>query len=185
MELIAHHRLWSGRYRLKIVSTKARYGVAIRAAVAEAGLTERVDFLDDLPEEALIDLYRHCAAVVYPSLMEGFGRPALEAMAVERPVILSDIPVHREIFGAAAILITPGSPASWEAAFRRLEEAPEVARLIAAGRPIVKRFGWDRVAREARSGPAALRAGPRGPSYPSLSMVPVKLPHDEMAARCA
>ena len=148
LELIEHHRLWSDRYRLKIVSTKAQYGTAIRAAVVEAGLTGRVDFLDDLLKKALIDLYRYCAAVVFPSSMEAFGRPALEAMAVERPIILSDIPVHREIFGSAAILITPGDLPSWEAAFKRLDDEPNLASLITAARPIVQRFCWHRVAGE-------------------------------------
>lgn len=123
-ELLHHHRLWAGRYRLKIVSTRARYGGVIRAAVGDLGLERRVDFLDGLSEEELIRLYRSCVAVVYPSLMEGFGRPALEGMAVGRPVILSKIPVHEEVFGEAAIFITPGDPGSWERAFGELHTDP-------------------------------------------------------------
>lgn len=109
-ELLQHHRLWATRYRLRIVSTRARYGGVLRAAVRELGLEEKVDFLDDLREPEIIRLYQHCAAVIYPSLMEGFGRPALEGMAVGRPVILSDITVHKESFGEAAVFVTPGEP---------------------------------------------------------------------------
>ena len=95
------------------------------------------------PEAELIDLYRHCAAVVYPSLMEGFGRPALEAMAVGRPAILSDIAVHRELFAEAAIFITPGVPASWAAAFAALEDRAVVAARVAAGLRLAQRYTWE------------------------------------------
>jgi glycosyltransferase involved in cell wall biosynthesis len=139
-ELLLHHNLWAGKYRLKLVSTLTRYGEVIRGIVRELGLERRVDFLDGLSQRELIDLYRGCAAVVYPSLMEGFGRPALEGMAVGRPVILSDIPVHLESFAAAAIFITPGDPASWKRAFAELDgDAPSIAARIDRGLLIARR----------------------------------------------
>jgi glycosyltransferase involved in cell wall biosynthesis len=142
IELLERHPLWADRYRLKIVSTRARYGRAIRARVQELGLARRVDFLDDLPEQELIDLYRGCAALVYPSLMEGFGRPALEALAVGRPVILSDIAVHVESFGEAAIFVTPGEARSWEAAFAALQEPASLETRIARGLRIAAAYSW-------------------------------------------
>jgi glycosyltransferase involved in cell wall biosynthesis len=139
-ELLLHHRLWAGRYRLKLVSTRTRYGKMIRAAVHDLELEHRVDFLDGLPERELIDLYRGSAAVVSPSLMEGFGRPGLEGMAVGRPVILSDIPVHLESFGDAAIFITPGDPASWKRAFSELDcDTASLAARIDRGLAIARR----------------------------------------------
>jgi glycosyltransferase involved in cell wall biosynthesis len=148
IELIENRNLWSTRFRLKIVSSKARYGLAIRRAVSASNLHHLVEFIDDIPESALIDLYRNCTAAVHPSLIEGFSRPAIEAMAVGRPVILSDIPVHREIFGGAAIFVTTGDRGSWEAAFRTLDDDDEVARLTAAGLVVAEKFGWDRVGRD-------------------------------------
>lgn len=142
LELLGHHALWSGRYRLKIVSSKARYGVAIRAAVAELGLENRVEFQDGLSEDRLIALYQNAAAIVYPSLIEGFGRPALEGMAVGRPVILSDIPPHVEIFGEAGIFITPGNAESWQRAFAALDDAPAAADRRARGLAIAARHSW-------------------------------------------
>lgn len=56
---------------------------------------------------ALASLYRHAALFVYPSLYEGFGLPPLEAMACGAPVLLSDIPVFREIFGTSALFCDP------------------------------------------------------------------------------
>jgi glycosyltransferase involved in cell wall biosynthesis len=142
LELLDLHRLWAAKYRLKIVSSKARYGTAIRERVRIHGLSDRVDFLDDLDEGELIEVYRSCAALVYASTMEGFGRPALEAMAVGRPVILSDIPVHRETFADAAIFIIPGQAGTWEAAFDALDNAPKVQERIARGLRIAAGFSW-------------------------------------------
>lgn len=139
-ELLLQHRLWVGRYRLKLVSTRSRYGGVLRDVVRELALAHRVDFLDGLSEPELIDLYRGCTAVVYPSLMEGFGRPALEGMAVGRPVILSDIAVHREAFADAAIFITPGDLETWERAFAELQDPPAVAARISRGLVIARRF---------------------------------------------
>ena len=142
--MIDLHRLWASRYRLKIVSSKARYGNAIRERVQALGLGDRVDFLDDLAEDALIELYRGCDALVYASTMEGFGRPALEAMAVGRPVILSDIPVHMETFAQAAIFVTPGRADTWEAAFAALGNARQVQERIVTGLAIAQNFSWQR-----------------------------------------
>jgi glycosyltransferase involved in cell wall biosynthesis len=139
VELLEHHRLWADRYRLVIVSTRGRYGGVVRDSIRTLGLEQVVDIHDDLTERELIRLYQDCTATVYPSLMEGFGRPALEAMSVGRPVILSDIPVHRENFGGAAIFVSPGNPETWEHAFaflgdqRRIEEASRQGLQVARG----------------------------------------------------
>jgi len=142
LEVLQNHALWSGRYKLKIVSSKARYGVALRAAVAELGLEKRVEFLDGVSEDRLIELYQHAAAVVYPSLIEGFGRPALEGMAAGRPVILSDIPPHVELFSESAIFITPGQVESWRRAFATLDDNQDVEGRKARGLEIASRYSW-------------------------------------------
>lgn len=142
LEVLQNHALWSGRYKLKIVSSKARYGVALRAAVAELGLQKRVEFLDGISEDRLIELYQNAAAVIYPSLIEGFGRPALEGMAAGRPVILSDIPPHVELFSEAAIFITPGQVESWERAFATLDDNEDVEARKARGLAIASRYSW-------------------------------------------
>lgn len=159
IELIENHDLWSQRFQLKIISSKARYGLAIRQAVAASNLNHVVEFADNISESVLIGLYQNCVATVFPSLIEGFGRAPLEAMSVGRPVILSDIPVHREIFDGAAVFITPGDRASWEAAFRVLDNDCEVARLTLAGLAVAQKFGWERAGKDLEN--ALLRFEPR------------------------
>jgi glycosyltransferase involved in cell wall biosynthesis len=86
--------------------------------------------------------------LVFPSLApEGFGRPLIEAMAMQRPVVASDIGPSREILGeAAGLLVPPGDPEALAAALVRLLRDPgERARLGRAGRGRVEaRFALDR-----------------------------------------
>lgn len=51
--------------------------------------------------------YQHCYALIYPSIVEGFGYPPLEAMRYKKPVLASDIGVIREIYGYAPIYFNP------------------------------------------------------------------------------
>lgn len=57
--------------------------------------------------EQLANLYTYAQVLVFPSLMEGFGLPGIEAMAIGTPVICSDIPVFREIYGDACLMFNP------------------------------------------------------------------------------
>lgn len=64
-------------------------------------------------DQELGALYRHCSALLFPSLIEGFGWPPLEATLVGRPVLASNIPVMREILGAGEWLLPTNDPISW------------------------------------------------------------------------
>ncbi len=78
--------------------------------VKTLGLTGHVIFFGKATEEELGDLYTHADALVFPSLMEGFGLPALEALAHGCPVICSDIPVFHEILGEAVTYFPADDP---------------------------------------------------------------------------
>lgn len=77
--------------------------------VSELGISQRVKFLDWVPESDLPGLYSQAEVVVLPSLIEGFGLPALEAMACGTPVIAAANSSYPEVVGSAAILINPHS----------------------------------------------------------------------------
>lgn len=63
-------------------------------------------FVDEKEKGALFQLAK---VFVFPSLYEGFGIPILEAMSQKLPVLVSDIPVHREIAGDGALYFNPGN----------------------------------------------------------------------------
>ncbi len=92
-------------------------------------------------------LYRHALLVALPSIYEGFGLPAVEAMSVGAPLVASDIPVLREVGGDAAVYVSPQEPSSWADAIERLLGDDELrAELAARGRVRGRAFDWSRTA---------------------------------------
>jgi len=98
-------------------------------------------------DDELAALYRGALLLVLPSLAEGFGLPALEAMACGTPVAVSRIPALVETTGNASLLFDPldtGDMARTMAL--ALDDAGLRARLSAAGLERARCFCWDRVA---------------------------------------
>jgi glycosyltransferase involved in cell wall biosynthesis len=73
------------------------------------GLPDGVTSLGRVPDERLVELYRGAAALVFPSLYEGFGLPPLEAMACGCPVAVSRVAALPEVCGDAAVYFDPTS----------------------------------------------------------------------------
>ena len=67
-------------------------------------------------------LYSKASALIYPSIDEGFGIPPIESMASLTPVIVSDIPVFREVLKDKAIYVNPSLESSWQNAFFKLSK---------------------------------------------------------------
>jgi hypothetical protein len=88
-----------------------------------------------VPQETLSALFDACAAVVFPSLYEGFGLPVLEAMAHDVPVICSAWTSLPEVAGDAALYIDPRSPTAIAGAIERVTTDRMLAsHLVKAGR---------------------------------------------------
>lgn len=76
-------------------------------------LQENVREYNALNDQQVIHLLRHARALLFPSFTEGFGLPLLEALAVQTPVVCSDISVFKEVAGAAAIYLDPLDGLAW------------------------------------------------------------------------
>lgn len=76
-------------------------------------LQDNVQEYNALNDQQVIHLLRHARALLFPSFAEGFGLPLLEALAVQTPVICSDLPVFKEVAGAAAIYLDPLDGPAW------------------------------------------------------------------------
>jgi glycosyltransferase involved in cell wall biosynthesis len=124
-----------------------RKGYRHEEVFAEAApLGSAVRWLGSVPDADAASLVQGAAALAFPSLYEGFGLPAIEGMAAGVPVIASDIPVMREICGAAAILVDTTRDGVLAEAIRWALNGRGPAALAAAGRERAAQFTWDRCA---------------------------------------
>jgi glycosyltransferase involved in cell wall biosynthesis len=92
----------------------------------------------------LPSLYADHDVVVFPSLVESFGHPPLEAMTMGMPVIASDRAWAREICNDGAMYADPKDPGAWVGALRRIHDGGH--RANQAGRARALAFSWDRAA---------------------------------------
>jgi glycosyltransferase involved in cell wall biosynthesis len=132
-----------------LLAGRARGGLdELRQAIDAAPSRDRIEILSEISDEELERLYRSAVALVLPSVYEGFGFTALEAMARGCPVLASDIPALREVSGSGALLLPLGDEGAWAAAMRRVVEDEDVrADLRARGAETVARYSWEQTAR--------------------------------------
>ena len=108
-----------------------------------AGLpAEAVRTLGYLPEDDLARMVAGAAALVFPSWYEGFGLPALEALACGTPVVATDLPALREVLGDQAELVPPGDAASMADALAKVLDDPGGEPARAARRARAVAFTW-------------------------------------------
>ncbi len=136
-------------HRLVIAGRMGWLVEPIRAAVAACGLTERVHFAGYVADDDLPTLYTGADAFALPSLYEGFGMPALEALSYGVPVVASNTTSLPEIVGDAGLLVNPQDEAAIGAALVRiLTDGALRARLAVAGPEQAAQFSWEQCARE-------------------------------------
>ncbi len=100
-----------------------------------------------VPEHDLPALYSGATLVLFPSLAEGFGLPALEAMACGAPVITSNATSLPEVVGSGGLVLDPTDGAAWSQAIMRLLDSPtERVGLSRAGMHRATQFTWERTA---------------------------------------
>jgi len=123
--------------------THPTYPPRMRALIAERGLESRVRLLGLVPYEDVLRYYRGAAALVFPSLLESFGHPLLEAMLAATPVVAADIASLREVAGDAALYFDPHEPADLARAVDRLTDEPEATRArVERGLERARLFSW-------------------------------------------
>ncbi|MBM4038963.1 MAG: glycosyltransferase family 4 protein [Planctomycetes bacterium] len=122
------------------------------ALPAELGIEDSVRFLGYVEEEDLAGLYGGAELFAFPSLVEGFGLPPIEAMACGTPVVTSDTEVLVESTGDAAEHVPALDPEALADAMRRiLGDAALRERLRAAGLARAAQFTWPRAAEATRA----------------------------------
>lgn len=144
----------AGRTGFEVVITMdpAQFGTvesisldADRKLASDPRLQNIVRFVGAVPYESIVELYAEADIFIFPSFVESFGHPLLEAMISGVPVLAADIPVFRELCGDSAAFFDPFDPGDCA---RRLAELCDNAalreKLARCGRERAQtRFDWD------------------------------------------
>lgn len=110
--------------------------------------TRRAVFLGDVSNAALAGYYAGARALVHPALCEGFGLPMLEAMTAGCPVVACEDAVPRVLAPAARTFAARDAAALAGELRELLRDESARERIVAAGKDVAGRLGWDRCARE-------------------------------------
>lgn len=123
----------------------------VRTRGRELGVEARITITGRVPQRRLVELYNRAALVVVPSRYEGFGLPAVEAMACGTPVVASAAGALPEVMrtGGGGVLARVADPAALAAAIRELLARSQEARIAlgrAARENVVRAWSWPRIA---------------------------------------
>ena len=127
---------------------RPRHVAAVRAAIEARGLAGHVDWQAYTGDDALPGLYRGARVLLLPSLYEGFGLTALEAMACGTPVVTANTSSLPEVVGDAALLVDPRDTAALADALVRVVSDDALAKTLRArGLARARHFSWERTGR--------------------------------------
>lgn len=117
--------------------------------VRPTGLPQPACYVGRVTDAELKSLYTHAACLVFPSRYEGFGLPAVEAMACGCPVVAANIPALREVCSDAAVYVNPYRPSDIADGVCRLMDAPALdTAMRQAALTRARHFTWRRAASE-------------------------------------
>ncbi len=138
-----------GMYQLVIAGRSYSNYIKPFDKVKELALAEKVVFTEHLLNDELELMYQTAELLVFPSLYEGFGLPALEAMMNGTPVIAAGCASLPEIVGDAGILVDPLNTRDIAAAIEQVVTNPKISeKLCKMGIERVKNFTWEKTARQ-------------------------------------
>ncbi len=133
--------------RLHITGASGSDHPHYEAMIDDLGLRSRITWTGALPFKDLAELYHRADLLVYPSFIEGFGFPPLEAMAVGTPVVASNASCLPEVLGDGALLVDPHDDAGFAMAVESVLTDQDVRQsLVARGMARARHFTWSRCA---------------------------------------
>ena len=171
-------------HRLVIAGNWWFRGRQVIRKTRELSLTDEVCFLGYVPRRHLPALISGAEALVYPSLLEGFGLPVLEAMACGCPVITSDNSSLRQLAGDAGLLVDPTKIGEIADAMVALSEDADLAASLSR-KALLKagHFSWKQTAESTRQAYLEALDGRRGAAVAVAGRAPPDPEELERAVR--
>ena len=109
----------------------------------------RIIFTEPLQDSELCALYKQTTALVHPSIYEGFNLPLVEAMKHDKPLVVADIPVNREVAGAAGFFVDPKNEDTFGIGLHEFLNDSQLQNKLAAGAAERKKdFNWKQTAQQ-------------------------------------
>ena len=136
---------------LKIAGRKLdkEYYDSLQKIISDRHMQNNVSFLGSVTQSELSDLYRKCKLFVFPSLIESFGNPLVEAMASGAPVATSNKAAMPEIVGSAALFFDPNNISEMAGVLIKLYEDESLRKdLSKKSSQRAQLFSWSRTAYE-------------------------------------
>lgn len=147
--LTANREPLTNNLSLVIVCARDIFANRLKQKIDELNLSDRATLTGYIGANELPAIFRKAEAYVFPTLSEGFGIPGLNAMASGLPVICSDIPTLKEIYGNAAFYFDPEDPADIaNKIISVLIDDKTRTDLVKKGSEQVKKYSWRKMAQE-------------------------------------
>ncbi len=135
--------------KLVLVGKKNYFYQELEKYASTLSIEKSIIFTGIVSDEELGSLYKNAQAFVFPSLMEGFGLPGLEAMQQQCLVLASDIPVFKEIYKDAAIYFNPLDIDNMSDTMQKvLKNIEQYQAKKEKGMALAKQFSWKKMAEE-------------------------------------
>lgn len=135
--------------RLVMVGKKNYFYNRLEEKVQAMHLEKSILFTGGVDDAALKKLYQNAKALVFPSLMEGFGLPGLEAMQLQCLVLASDIPVFKEIYADAAVYFNPLEIQDMsDTMLKVLDDKKSFDTYLRRGEKQASQYSWHKMAHE-------------------------------------
>ena len=135
-------------HQLVLVGKDDFFYARLKTWVATLPYANHIRFFGPADDTTLANLYIHATAFVFPSHMEGFGLPALEAISFFCPLICSDIPVFRELFDTIPTYINPRDTNQLRDVLSDAATHGGKTISVTDHDRLLKRFNWKHMAKE-------------------------------------
>ncbi|MFZ2025164.1 MAG: glycosyltransferase family 1 protein [Microgenomates group bacterium] len=134
-------------YQLVLVGKNDFFYSRLKKWVLQFPWASQIVFVESVSDEQLAAYYTHAAAFVFPSHMEGFGLPALEAIGFGTPVAVSDIPVFHELFATIPLYFDPSKEESLIAVMEAIT-AGKKKKISDLEKKLISKYQWENTAKE-------------------------------------